>query len=403
MSLSQINDRLNQLGSSWEHFKKVNDERLKQVEQKGYADPLTNEHLSKVNDSIDSQRERLKRIEVALARPAVESKGFKFESVENVEHKSAFNSYVRKGIDDKLANLELKSLTTDATGSNGGYLVTANMQSLITGNIAANSIMRRICSVQEISSSSLDVIDDDNAFATAWSASEEAVVADSNNATLSKKAISAFELVAQPKVTQKLIDDGAIDIEAWLAERLAANFLEAEEQAFLTGTGSAQPTGILNYSAGTTSTTIERVVADNAVDGAFEYDDLMNLYYKLDEKYAKRGSFLMHRSAVQKVRMLKDANNNYIWQPAVLAGQDDMLLGAPVYQSSFMPVPGDSSLSIVFGDFANYQIVDRTGIRILRDPYTSKPYVRFYTTKRVGGDVVRTDAFKVLQCGTDGA
>lgn len=402
MSLSQINDRLNQLGSSWEHFKKVNDERLSQIEQKGYADPLTNEHLSKVNDSIDSQRERLKRIEVALARPASEAKGFKFESAEEMEHKGAFDSYVRRGIDDKLANLELKSLTTDTTGSNGGYLVTANMQALITGNIAANSVMRKICSVQEISSSSLDVIDDDNAFGTAWSASEEAVVADSVNATLSKKSISAYELVAQPKVTQKLIDDGAIDIEAWLAERLAANFLEAEEQAFLTGTGSTQPTGILNYSAGTTSTTIERVVADNAVDGAFEYDDLMNLYYKLDEKYAKRGSFLMHRSTVQKVRMLKDANNNYIWQPAVLAGQDDMLLGAPVYQSSFMPVPGDSSLSIIFGDFKNYQIVDRTGIRILRDPYTSKPYVRFYTTKRVGGDVVRTDAFKVLQCGTDG-
>lgn len=403
MSLSQINDRLNQLGSSWEHFKKVNDERLKQIEQKGYADPLTNEHLSKVNTSIDAQRERLNRIEVALSRPASEAKGFKFESAEDMEHKGAFNSYVRRGIDDKLANLELKSLTTDTSGSNGGYLVTANMQSLITGNIAANSVMRKICSVQEISSSSLDVIDDDNAFGTAWSASEEATVSDSTNATLSKKAISAYELVAQPKVTQKLIDDGAIDIEAWLAERLAANFLEAEEQAFLTGTGSAQPTGILNYSAGTTSTTIERVVTDNAVDGEFEYDDLMNLYYKLDEKYAKRGSFLMHRSTVQKVRMLKDANNNYIWQPAVLAGQDDMLLGSPVYQSSFMPVPGDSSLSIVFGDFKNYQIVDRTGIRILRDPYTSKPYVRFYTTKRVGGDVVRTDAFKVLQCGTDGA
>jgi HK97 family phage major capsid protein len=177
--------------------------------------------------------------------------------------------------------------------------------------------------------------------------------------------------------------------------------LAAEENAFINGTGSAQPTGILHYGHGTTTSTIEHITSAETVDGTFTVEELLNLYYSLNEKYINKASFLTSRAMVQKIRTLKDSNGSYIWQPGILAGQDDMLLGIPVYQNSYVPAPGDATKSLILGDFSQYQIVDRTDIRILRDPFTSKPYVRFYTTKRVGGDVVRTEAFKVLVLGSD--
>jgi HK97 family phage major capsid protein len=406
MNLSDLNDKLNQLGNSWEHFKKVNDERLRQIERKGSSDPLTEEHLAKVNNAIDEQKSKLEQIEVALSRPETEVKGFKFTNNGEMEYKKAFDSYIRRGVDSNLANLESKSvLNTSTSGdSYGGYIATPNMQRIITGELQNSCIMRKICSVQEISTSSLDIIDDDS-FSTSWNA-EAGSVSDTNASTLTKKSIPTHDLIAQPRVTQKLIDDASINIEEWLAYRLGQQFSLAEENAFINGAGSGsnQPVGILNYSAGSTSTTIQRIESADTTDGDFDEDDILNLYYALNEKYVNRASFLMSRSAVQAVRKLKDATSgNYLWQPALLSGSEDMLLGCPVYQSSYMPAVGDDSLSIILGDFSQYQIVDRTGVRILRDPYTSKPYVRFYTTKRVGGDVIKTEAFKVLECGSDGA
>jgi len=402
MSLSDVTEQVGRLGNAWEHFKKVNDERLSQIEKKGAADPLTVDQLSKINNVMDSQKSRLSRIETALSRPQFEIKGQRFESEEEMEYKNAFSNYIRRGVDNEIANLELKALTTDTgSGSYGGYLVTPNLQRLISGNLEKHSVLRKICAIQEISTSALDIIDDDNTFGTAWAASETASVSDSTTTTMLKKSISAHELVAQPQVTQKLIDDSAIDMEEWLAKRLAETFLETEENAFINGTGSAQPTGILNYSHGTTTSTIEHTTSAETTDGTFTVEELLDLYYSLDEKYVNRASFLTSRAMVQKIRTLKDSSSEYIWQPGILAGQDDMLLGVPVYQNSYVPAPGDATKSLILGDFSQYQIVDRTDIRILRDPFTSKPYVRFYTTKRVGGDVIRTEAFKILVLGSD--
>jgi HK97 family phage major capsid protein len=404
MNLSDLNDKLNQLGNSWDHFKKVNDERLRQLENKGFSDPLTEESLSKINGSIDEQKAKIEKIETALARPASETKEFKFIDADELEYKKAFDQYIRRGADDKLANLETKNvLNTSIIGdSYGGFLATPNMQRIIAGEIKETCIMRKICSVQEISTSALDIIDDDS-FATSWN-SEEGTVNDSNTSILTKKSIPTFDLVAQPRVTQKLIDDSAINMEDWLAHRLAQEFALAEENAFINGVGfeSNQPRGILNYQSGISSSAIQRIKSESATDGSFNEDELLLLYYSISEKYINRASFLMSRSATQSIRKLKDTTSGqYLWNPALLGGQEDTLLGCPVYQSAYMPAVGGNTLSIILGDFSQYQIVDRTGIRLLRDPYTSKPYVRFYTTKRVGGDVIRTEAFKVLECGAN--
>ena len=396
MNLTEISDRIDEIGNAWEHFKSVNDEKLKQIEKKGVADCLVMEELNKINNSLNEQKQKLEQIQISNSRPTFENKGVDFQ--ENLEHKKALNNYLKKGVDAPLANLETKADLTTATDSSsayGGYLLTPNMQRIITGELNENCFMRKICSVQTISSSALEVIDD-TSFATSW-ISETGTVSDSNSSVLSKITIKAHELVAQPKVSQKLLDDASINIEEWLAYRLAEQFAQKEEEAFLKGTGDInnQPTGITNYTSG-----IDITTSTSKTNGGIEAKDIISLYYSLKEQYVGRASFVMPRSAVSAIRMLKDSTSGaYLWQPALLGGKEDTLMGCPVYQSSNMPALGASSLSIIFGDFSFYQIVDRTDIRVLRDPYTSKPYVRFYTTKRVGGDVIRKEAFKMLKCG----
>ena len=396
MNLTEISDRIDEIGNAWEHFKSVNDEKLKQIEKKGVADCLVMEELNKINNSLNEQKQKLEQIQISNSRPTFENKGVDFQ--ENLEHKKALNNYLKKGVDAPLANLETKADLTTATDSSsayGGYLLTPNMQRIITGELNENCFMRKICSVQTISSSALEVIDD-TSFATSW-ISETGTVSDSNSSVLSKITIKAHELVAQPKVSQKLLDDASINIEEWLAYRLAEQFAQKEEEAFLKGTGDTnnQPTGITNYTSG-----IDITTSTSKTNGGIDAKDIISLYYSLKEQYVGRASFVMPRSAVSAIRMLKDSTSGaYLWQPALLGEKEDTLMGCPVYQSSNMPALGASSLSIIFGDFSFYQIVDRTDIRVLRDPYTSKTYVRFYTTKRVGGDVIRKEAFKMLKCG----
>lgn len=396
MNLTEISDRIDEIGNAWEHFKSVNDEKLKQIEKKGVADCLVMEELNKINNSLNEQKQKLEQLQISNSRPTFENKGVDFQ--ENLEHKKALNNYLKKGVDAPLANLETKADLTTATDSSsayGGYLLTPNMQRIITGELNENCFMRKICSVQTISSSALEVIDD-TSFATSW-ISETGTVSDSNSSVLSKITIKAHELVAQPKVSQKLLDDASINIEEWLAYRLAEQFAQKEEEAFLKGTGDTnnQPTGITNYTSG-----IDITTSTSKTNGGIDAKDIVSLYYSLKEQYVGRASFVMPRSAVSAIRMLKDSTSGaYLWQPALLGGKEDTLMGCPVYQSSNMPALAASSLSIIFGDFSFYQIVDRTDIRVLRDPYTSKPYVRFYTTKRVGGDVIRKEAFKMLKCG----
>lgn len=396
MNLSEINEKIDQIGNAWEHFKQVNDERLRQIEKKGQADCLVMEELNKINNSIDEQKSKLEKLEISMSRPNFESKNFDY-TPENLEHKKALNNYLKKGIDAPLMNLESKfsNIYNNEGSAYGGYVITPNMQKIISTEIDNICFMRKICSVQSVASSSLEVIDDTE-FTTAW-IGDSGTVDDTDASNLNKITIKAHELIAQPKVTQKLLDDASINIEEWLAYQLAEQFAGKEEEAFLKGTGDSgnQPKGITTYNS-----EIELTESDTSVDGGISTKDIINLYYSLGEQYVGKASFVMPRSAISAIRMLKDETSGmYLWQPALLGGKEDTIMGCPVYQSPYMPDLSANSLSVIFGDFRFYQIVDRLGITILRDPYTAKPYVRFYTTKRVGGDVVRKEAFRMLKCG----
>lgn len=398
MTTTEIKARVDQLGSAWEEFKQVNNRRDNEIKRRGSSDPLTDQHLSRLNNAIDECKERMNKMEVAFNRPAYgEIEGSKSIIEVEVAHKKAFCNYLRKGVEGDLCHLETKAMSV-ASDPDGGYLVSPQVSDIIMKTVFETSPLRKIASVETISSDSLEILEDRSEAVAGWT-TESGAVSETGTPTLAKKTIPVHELYAQPKATQKLIDDSAIDIEAWLAGKISEIFSKKENTAFINGDGVGKPRGIITYAAGTGWGQIQQVASGSSA--AVSADKIISLYYSLKEDYAVNSSFLMNRATVEMVRQLKDSTNNYLWNPGLALGAPDTLLGSPVYQAADMPVPANDSLSIAFGDFkAAYQIVDRTGIRVLRDPFTEKPFVKFYSTKRVGGDVINFEAIKLMKLGS---
>ena len=285
-------------------------------------------------------------------------------------YEKAFEDYLRTGNEDGLAELSKKVF--DAVADNG-HLISSHISDMIIKTVFETSPMRQIANTVVISGDALEI----------------------HSAGSAIQTIPVHELYAQPKATQKLIDDAAIDIEAWLADKISQIFSKKENAAFISGDGVGKPRGILTYASGTSWGQIEQLIS--GMDGKIVADKLIEFSYSLKAGYAVNASFLMNREAVDIVKKIK-YNDAYLWNPGLALGAPDTLMGIPVHQSADMPVPATGSLSIALGDFkAAYQIVDRAEIRVLRDPFTDKPFVKFYTTKRVGGDVVNFDAIKLLK------
>jgi len=216
--------------------------------------------------------------------------------------------------------------------------------------------------------------------------------------------IPVHEQYAEPRATQRLLDDAMFDVDEWLAGKIADKFARMENTAFINGDGEGKPKGFLTYDGGTPDTqnfsVIERVLSGAAGDFAASDpgDALINLVYSLKAVYRGGAVFMMKRATLAEVRKLKDGDGNYLYHPDFQGGTGGMLLGFPVIEAEDMPEMAADSLSIAFGNFhAGYQIVDRQGLHILRDNLTAKPFVKFYTTKRVGGDVVNFEAIKLMK------
>lgn len=396
MSIQEVTEGMYALGNAWEQFKHVNETRLGEIERKGSADSLHDGHLKKINDALDHYKSRLDRIETVNARPGREMKSLGYNGDDQSEYKSAFNMYLRKGMDSGLEQIQTKALSV-SSDANGGFLVPNQMADLIVSIVNESSPMRALATVETISSDSLDVIEDVTDMDAAWGDETTVRSAETTSSTLGRNTIDTFELYAQPQATQKLVDDASINIEEWVARKVADKMARLEATAFISGNGATQPKGILTYTAGTAFGQIQQI--NSGTSAVVTSDSLINLYYSLKDDYARNATFFMHRNTVQAVRLLKEATTNqYLWQPGLAAGTPDSLMGVPVAVAADMPVPAAASLSIAVADFKRaYLIVDRIGIRTLRDPFTSKPFVKFYTTKRVGGEVVNTDAIKILR------
>lgn len=326
----------------------------------------------------------------------------KFSATDLDAYKAAFRRLMQKG-EQLLGADEMKALSV-GSDPDGGYVVTPDTSGRIVQRVFDTSPMRAYASVQVISTDALEGLFDLDEAAASWVA-ETAARPETATPKLGQWRIPVHELSAFPFATQKLLDDASINMEAWLADKVADKFARSESAAFVTGDGAGKPRGFLTYAAGTTLPgTVEQV--PTGVSGAFAAapnggDVLIDALYGLKAQYRANATWFMNRATTKLTRKLKDQDGAYLWSPGIAAGQPASLLGYPVAAFEDMPDPAASSLSIAVGDMrAAYQIVDRLGIRVLRDPFTSKPFVGFYSTKRVGGDVVNFEALKIVRFNT---
>ncbi|BCW89944.1 hypothetical protein sos41_31120 [Alphaproteobacteria bacterium SO-S41] len=385
------------LMEAFEAFKDANDERLDQIEAKLSADVVTVDKVERINRALTEQKAALDRMALELRRPH----GGGGREVALNEKAAAFDAYVRKG---DAARLEVKEDKISAgTDSEGGYLVPEETERRIDSLLAEVSPIRRIATVRQIAGQSFRLPVSRNGFASGWAA-ETGARTQTNTADLSLVEFPAMELYAMPAATQSLLDDALIDVEQWVADEVQHAFAAQEGAAFVSGDGSNKPKGFLSYDkVADASWAWDKIgfVLSGAA-GAFASGDpvdaLIDLAYAPKQVYRQNGSWVMNRATEAAVRKLKDGDDNYIWQPGAAAGQAATLLGYPVVEAEDMPDIGAGTFSIAFGDFKRgYLIADRQGIRILRDPYSNKPYVMFYTTKRVGGGVQNFEAIKLMK------
>lgn len=385
--------------SAFEAFKQANDQRLAELETRS-GDVVTEEKVDRINRALDEHKRLLDDLTLAAARPTLA--GERKAAPQQREAKAAFERYVRQGDAAALEALELKAMNV-GTATAGGYTVPLEIEQTIDRVLAKVSPMRAISSIRQIGSNVYRKPITTTGASTGWVA-ESGARPQTDTPTLAAIDFATMELYAMPAATQTLLDDSQVDLESWLAEEAQTVFAEQEGAAFISGNGTSQPKGFLR----------EDTVDDaswawgklgyiaSGADGAFAAttpaDTLITLAYAPKQAYRANGTWVMNRKTESALRRFKDGQNNYIWQPGAAAGQPATLLGYPVAEAEDMPDIASGMFSIAFGDFKRgYLIVDRVGVRVLRDPYSAKPYVLFYTTKRVGGGVQNFEALKLLK------
>lgn len=402
---------------AWNEFKTTNDANLKD------RDVVLEQKLNKIEETISKVEQVAEQAVLAVKRQQraaeesvnMEQKvaafgrhiaGFTGRRIEldadvYAANAKAMNTYLRYG-DQMLTDAEKKAMLV-ASDPAGGYVVNPDMSGRIVQRTFDTSPMRAYASVQTISTDALEGLFDLNEVGFAWVA-ETATRAETTTADLGRWRIVAHEMSAMPKMTQKLVDDAEVDIETWLQNKIADKFARGENAAFVNGSGVDRPRGFLTYPHGTTVPgTIQQY--KTGVDGGFAAagagpDVLIDALHGLKAPYRANATWFMNRVTMAGVRKLKDSDGAYFWNPSLAAGQPATILGYPV-APAFEDMPNSTTtdaLAIAVGDMrAAYMIVDRVGIRLLRDPYSAKPNILYYATKRVGGDIIDFDALKLVE------
>ncbi len=345
---------------------------------------------------------QLSEVKTAMNRSAldgqeVDSKTFKGTP----EYKKAFGAFMRKGheIASELVQSEFKSMNVQID-EDGGFLVTPELSSEIVKRVFESSPMRELASAVTIGSDSLNILEDNDEAGAGWVGEEEARP-ETSTPKIAMINIPVNEMYAKPKATQKLLDDAAWNVESWLQEKVSSKFSRLESAAFIKGNGVMKPKGVLAYPTVADDTFTFGSLQQNISTGTgvtFTADDILDIITDFKEAYSANLVIQIHRTALKVMRKLKDLNGQYLWQPGVNGLRDSSFAGVPVRLSQDLEPLAANSRSIIVGDFRQgYQIVDRFGVRVLRDPFTEKPNVLFYSTKRVGGAVKNFEAIKILK------
>lgn len=422
---------------AFEDFKSANDERLKEMEKKygtGRADPLLEAKVDKANAAVEAGMKKLEDIAVAAKASTaradaleatlkrlntqagegarVEAKhmdayrvmygGAEVNQEQFLEHKKAIAGYMRKGNASKLEEFQAKAMSVDSQ-PDGGFWVLPDTSGRVVAKVFETSPLRQYASVQGISTDALEGDYDLDEAGSGW-VSERGTRAETTTPQVGQWRIPAHEMYAEPRVTQKILDDAAVDPEAWLAGKVAAKFGRDEAVAFVTGDGVGKPRGFLTYPTGIPSKAAWKVIEQTGtgVSGNFAAtnpgDTFLTLMGTMKEQYLSGAViWAMNRTVRAAVRKFKDANGVYLLALDFSKGLQTTLFGIPVVGFEDMPAIAAGSLSIALANFSEaYQVVDRIGIRVLRDPFTAKPFVKFYTTRRVGGDVINHEAIKLM-------
>lgn len=430
ITIEDVKNDVKTIGTAFEQFKAANDERLSEIEARGNADPLLEEKLDKINETISAAQDRMDKFEAAQKRAPtkfindageevdldakaqrwadlqVKSRPgrmshFEFDHAKMTEYKGLLlDKFCRYGKDD-MSQEEIKALSV-GSDPDGGYTVHPDMNGRVVQQVYESSPMRQYASVQTITTDSLEGLFDLNEAGFGW-VGETASRAETTTPELGQWRIPVHEMYAFPMATQKLLDDSSLNMEAWLSGKISERFARAEATAFCTGDGVDQPRGFLTYASGTTLPgTIEQTntgaSGDFAGSGAGG-DVFFTIYGKMKAPYKANAIWAMNRTTEAAVRKIKDSNGAYVWQAGLAPGNPATIAGRPVVGSfEDMADIAANSLSIALANFREgYQVVDRMGIRVLRDPFTNKPYVGLYATKRVGGDVVNFEAIKLMK------
>lgn len=381
------------LKGTFEDFKKKNDKELEGIKaEKGKL----SEEVDKINEKLGD----LDKLKTELEKELKEAKRPGATDGKEVgEHKSAFYQFLRKGIDDGLSELEIKAVQT-TTNQDGGYAVPEELDRTLLELLKDESPMRAVCSQMTIGTPDYKKLVNLGGAGSGWVGETDNRPA-TGTPTLAQIQAYMGEIYANPQATQTSLDDVFFNVENWISTEVAQEFAEKEGQAFLLGDGDKKPKGILAYAMATTNDktrafgTLQQIKSGQA--GNFTGDNLIDLIYSLKKGYRNGALFMMTNLTQSKVRKFKDSEGNYIWQPGLQLGQPSTLLGYGIEENEDMPESEADANAVLFGNFKRgYLITDRMGTRVLRDPYTNKPYVGFYTTKRTGGMLTDSNAIKVL-------
>jgi len=425
MEIKDVSEAVVKLNQSFESYKETQDAQLEEIKANGTPSAELEAKLEAIQGDLDKYQKTAEDFQLAQKRQArftTDEKGQEidldlkaqnwadnsakrqgraaadFTAERMAEYSKAYENMLRNG-KDELSHDERKALSV-GSDPDGGFFVSPDMSGRIVTEVFETSPMRQYASQQNISTDSLKGIFDDDESTVFWEGETE-TPATGDTPQVGQWAIAVHEMRTIQKATQKLIEDGEVNVESWLAEKVSAKMGRAENAAFVSGSGVGRPRGFLDYAEGTDlRNSIEQF--DTGVDGAFAAapnggDILIDALYGLKAPYRANATWFMNRGTTKTVRKLKDSDGAYLWQPSIAAGQPATLLGYGTAAFEDMPDIATGSLSIAVGDMRQaYQIVDRTGVSILRDPFSYKPYVGFYFRKRVGGGMINGEALKLI-------
>jgi HK97 family phage major capsid protein len=400
---SNLTEVLADLNKSFEAFKVENEKKLADL-KKGVDDVVSTEKMARIDTDITELTKLSEETKAALE--AIKLGGGGDAPDADVQaHATAWNQWMRRGaqqVEDSLGELQVKAALTTQSDPDGGYLVPEEVESGIDRVLGTVSAIRSLARVVQIGTNDYKKLVNLGGTGSGW-VGEEQARPETATPTLSEILISSGEIYANPAVTQRTLDDAAFNVETWLADEVAIEFAEQEGVAFWSGNGINKPRGISTYDKVANGSYAWGKLGFVKTGAAADFhadvpaDAIIDLYYSLKSGYRAGAAFLTSDATLSSVRKFKDGQDNYLWAPPT-ADMPATVLGKPVYTDDNLDAVGAGAFPMAFGNFARgYLITDRVGIRVLRDPYTNKPYVHFYTTKRVGGGVVNFEAIKLLK------